>query len=254
MSDTAPASNGLLAGKVAVIAGAGRGIGKVCAELFVREGAKVLAIDFSGAQDGVAAELGPACVAHHADVSVESEIEGMYARAIEVFGRVDAALNVAATLASRQGEVTAEEYDLMTATNLRGVLLLMKHAVRVMAPNGGGSIINFSTVGSLNTETMAPVTYSAAKAGVNSLTKSFAVLHGPQNIRVNAIATGFTMTYNTATAQSDTLRELCSKAALGRAGTPQEQAEVAAFLASDRSSFVTGTIIPVDGGWSARLA
>jgi NAD(P)-dependent dehydrogenase (short-subunit alcohol dehydrogenase family) len=254
VSDSVHAPIGLLTGKVAVITGAGSGIGRGCAELFAREGAKILAVDFSGEQESVAARIGPDAIPHHADVSVEDEIEGMYRRALEAFGRVDAVLNVAATLASRKGEVTADEYEAMTATNMRGVLFSMKHAVRVMVPTGGGSIVNFSTVGSLATEQMAPVAYSAAKAAVNSMTKSFAVLHGPQGIRANVLAPGIATTERNSKASPEVLRDMCSKAALGRASTVDEQAHVAAFLASDLSSFVTGTIIPVDGGWSARLA
>jgi len=145
----------ILNGKVAVITGAAQGIGYACARVFVREGAKVLLVDFSGAEDEAAATLGPAAVPHHADVSREDEIEAMFAAALDKFGRVDAAIHVAGTQGGRSPEI---------------------------------------------------------------------------------------------------LRYMSAKAALQRAALPEEQAEVAAFLASDRASFVTATVIPVDGGWSARLA
>jgi NAD(P)-dependent dehydrogenase (short-subunit alcohol dehydrogenase family) len=245
---------GTLEGKVAVITGAGQGLGKAMARVFVREGAKVLAVDISGAQNAVAAEIGADVVPFHADVGREDEIEAMFARALDVFGRVDALLNVAGTLLNLQPEVTVEEYDNMTAVNLRGVLLCCKHGVKAMVPGGGGSIVNVTSVGALNAEEIASIPYSAAKAGVHSITKSYAIRYGPQGIRVNALASGFAKTERMRGVSPEVLDYMNGKAALGRAAEPREHAEVAAFLASDRASFITGAVIPVDGGWSARLA
>src|ERR1700730_16045096 len=154
----------LLDGKVAVITGAAQGIGYACARVFVREGAKVLMVDFSGAEGKAAASLGPAAVPYHADVSKEDEIQAMFAAALSTFGRVDASLHVAGTQGGRSPDITVEDYEHMTATNLRGVLLSCKHAVRAMLRTGGGSIVNFSSVGALNVEDRAPITYAAAKA------------------------------------------------------------------------------------------
>ena len=103
-------------------------------------------------------------------------------------------------------------------------------------------------------EDRAPVTYAAAKVGVHSITKAFAVQYAARGIRANVIAPGFAYTEIMEAMDPDVLREMSAKSAMGRPGRPEEQATVAAFLASDRASFVTGTIIPVDGGWSARLA
>jgi NAD(P)-dependent dehydrogenase (short-subunit alcohol dehydrogenase family) len=255
MTNPNPPPIGLLEGKAAVITGAGRGIGKACAKLFAREGAKVFAVDFSGAEKETAAEIGSAAIPFHADVSREDEVEAIFASARDAFGRADIVLNVAGTIGGRQREeVTLQEYEEMMAVNLRGVLLVTEHAVRAMLPAGGGAIVNFSSVGGLNAEERAPITYSAAKAAVHSLTKSYAVHYGARGIRVNAIAPGFTLTELNRTAPLDTLREMSAKSAMKRPGEPEEQAQVAAFLASDRASYVTGAIIPVDGGWSARLA
>jgi NAD(P)-dependent dehydrogenase (short-subunit alcohol dehydrogenase family) len=246
---------GLLEGKVALITGAGRGIGKVIAEMFVAEGAKVLVSDFSGEQHDTAAALGSAAVACHADVTREDDIEAMFGRALEAFGRVDASIHVAGNPGGRWGdEVTVEEFDAYATIHLRGMMLCCKHAVRAMLPPGGGAIVNFSSAASMNYDPYISFAYSAAKAGINSLTKSFAGRYGKQGIRCNAIAPGFTLSeknMNIPEAAAETLR---NKASLGRAGTPAEQAAVAVFLASDRASFLTGVTIPVDGGWTARLA
>jgi len=237
-----------------VITGAGQGIGRACVDVFLREGAKVLAVDFSGAEDKVAAECGPDCVPFHADVSKEDEIEAMYAAALDAFGRVDASIQVAGTQGGRTGpEFTAEEYELMTATNLRGVMFCIKHAARAMAKSGGGSIATFTSVAGIGAEQMAPLPYTAAKTAVHGVSKVFAIDYAKDNIRVNAIACGFTQTEMMEGMDAATLAHMSAKSLLGRPATPVEQAEVAAFLASDRSSYITGAVIPVDGGWTARL-
>ena len=246
-------STGMLAGKVAVITGAGQGIGKACVKVFVREGARVLAVDYSGAEKDTATELGEAVVPFHADVSLEDEIQAMFAAAVKTFGRVDAVLNVAGNQKGRDCQVSTAEYEAMTATNFRGALLCTEYAVRTMLPTGGGAIVNFSSVGGLNSEDRAPIVYSASKAAMHSYTKSYAVEYADRGIRANVIAPGFTLTELTSKADPAVLKEMSGKAAMGRAGESMEQAEVAAFLASDRASYVTGAVIPVDGGWSARL-
>jgi NAD(P)-dependent dehydrogenase (short-subunit alcohol dehydrogenase family) len=253
LTNTAPI--GLLEGKVAVMTGAGRGIGKVTAKLFAAEGAKLLVADISGAEAETAAEIGAAAVPFHLDVTREDEVEAMFAAALKAFGRVDASVHVAGPLGGRRGdEVTVEEWEELTRGHLLGMLLCSKHAVRAMVPSGGGAIVNFSSVASLNADPPPSIAYAAAKAGINSMTKGFAVQYGPQGIRANAIAPGFTLSEKNREAPPHILSELTKKAALGRGGEPEEQAHVAAFLCSDRASFVTGTVIPVDGGWSARLA
>jgi NAD(P)-dependent dehydrogenase (short-subunit alcohol dehydrogenase family) len=249
------ASDGLLRDKVAVITGAGTGIGKVVAQTFAREGAKVFAVDWSGAEEQAAADIGPVAVPFHADVSSEEEVAGMFRAAVDRFGRVDAVVNVAGTAGGRRGaEIGVEEYELLTSVNLKGTLLCTEHAVRTMLPTGGGAIVNISSVASLNGDNRISPVYAAAKAGVNALTRSYAVYYGDRGIRVNAVAPGFTLSEKNMAAPPQVMAEMLAKSPMGRGGQPQEQAEVVAFLCSDWASYVTGVVIPVDGGWSARLA
>jgi len=245
---------GLLEGKVAVITGAGSGMAKASTKLFVREGAKVVAADISGAEKDTAAEVGDAVFPVHCDVTKEDDVAALFAAALAEFGRVDSVLNVAGIgEPTPLKDVTMESYDRVLDVDLRGVILGMKHGIRAMLPTGGGSIINWSSIGGLNAA-MATCVYSAAKAGVIAVTKAAAIEYGHKGIRANALCPGIILTEIMGAAGAEHFPELLKKSALGRAGEPNEVAEVAVFLASDRASFVSGAVIPVDGGWSAKLA
>lgn len=247
---------GLLDDKVAVITGAGSGMGRACTRTFVREGAKVLAADISGREKETADELGDSAIPFTVDVTDESQVEAMFARAVEEFGRVDAVLNVAGIGGAQAlAEITMDEYDRIMDVDLRGVLLGTKHAINTMIPTGGGVIVNWSSIGGMNGTTLPTSTYSAAKAGVIAFTKNAAIEYGESGIRANAVAPGFIETELTGGPGSgkyfpDMIAGTCIK----RAGEPEEVAEVAAFLASDRASYVTGAVIPIDGGTMAKIA
>jgi NAD(P)-dependent dehydrogenase (short-subunit alcohol dehydrogenase family) len=245
---------GLLAGKVAVITGTAMGLGKAMARVFVREGAKVLAADFDPANAAALADIGPDCVAIRADVTSEADVSAMFARAISLWGRVDILVNNAGTIHSGEMLPLRQDYDLFTETNFYGVVHCTARALEIMTAQGGGVIINISSVGSLATEDRAPIIYSAAKAAVNSYTRSIAVKYGAQGIRANVLAPGFTHSEKTLQASREVIAPMEQKSAFGRAGDAEEQAQVAVFLASDRSSYVNGVVLPVDGGWSARMA
>ncbi|HEV3352461.1 MAG TPA: SDR family oxidoreductase [Acidimicrobiales bacterium] len=246
---------GELDGKVAVITGAGSGMAKASAETFVREGAKVLAADISGAEKDTAAELGEAVVPFHVDVSNEADVEAMFAAALETFGKVDAVLNVAGIgTAGAVHEIDLNEYERVMGVNLKGVMLGTKHGIKTMLSSGGGVVLNWSSIGGMNGSRMPTSIYSMAKAGVIALTKAACIEYGEQGIRCNAICPGFIETpLSGGKGAAAKFPALVGGSALKRAGQPEEVAELASFLASDRAGYITGAIIPIDGGSTACL-
>jgi len=247
---------GELDGKIAVITGAGSGMARASAHVFVREGAKVLAADITGKEKETADELGEGVVPFSVDVTDEAQVEAMFAKALEVFGRVDCVLNVAGVGgAEALADVTMAEYDRIMDVDLRGVLLGTKHGIRTMLPTGGGVIANWSSTGGMNGSTMPTSVYSAAKAGVIALTKAAAIEYGTQGIRANAICPGFIETpMSGGKGAAERFPALVGGSAMKRGGQPEEVAEVAAFLCSDRASYLTGAVIPIDGGMTASMA
>ena len=229
---------GELDGKVAVITGAGSGMARATAEVFVREGARVLAADVSGRQEETAKALGDACVPCSVDVTDEASVETMFAAALGTFGRVDAVLNVAGIGgAQRLADITMEEYDRILGVDLKGVMLGTKHGVRTMLPTGGGVILNWSSIGGMNGSRMPTSVYSAAKAGVISFTKAAAIEYGEQGIRANAICPGFIETeMSGGKGAAERFPGLVQGSCLKRGGQPEEVGELASFLASDRAS------------------
>jgi NAD(P)-dependent dehydrogenase (short-subunit alcohol dehydrogenase family) len=179
----------------------------------------------------------------------------MFAAAVEAFGRVDAVLNVAGIGGAQPlADITLDEYDKIMAVDLKGVMLGTKLGIRTMIATGGGVILNWSSTGGLNASLLPVSVYSAAKAGVIMFTKAAAIEYADRGIRANAICPGFVETeMSGGPGAAARFPQVVQGQALKRGAHPDEIAEVASFLASDRASFVTGAVIAVDGGMSARL-
>ncbi|WP_432127524.1 SDR family NAD(P)-dependent oxidoreductase [Streptomyces sp. bgisy082] len=253
------AGQGLLDGKTVVITGASSGIGAAAAELFVLEGAQVVltarrkdrlldVVDRIGARGGKA-------VAVVADVTRAEEMRTVVRTAVETFGGVDAAFNNAGwtSTGTPMHLMDDEEYDRIMDVNARGVWNAMRAEIAVMLERGG-SIVNTSSVAGVRA-TGASAPYIAAKHAVIGLSRAAADEYAKHGIRVNAMAVGSTRTELMEQVLSDTpalLGPFTERSIQRRLADPVEIARTAAWLCSDRSSFTTGAVIPVDGGWTAR--
>ncbi len=250
---------GRLDGKVAVITGAGSGMGKAMAQLFAAEGAKLVLADISGKQDEVAAAVGGGAgvgaVAVHCDVGDEAQVQAMIAKAESAFGRLDVLCNNAGFGGGMAPlhKQSLEHWDRIHNTNIRGVFLCMKYGIISMLGSGGGAIVNTGSASAVVGWKHHSV-YGAAKAGVHQLTKIAALDYSDKNIRVNAIAPGTMWTGLVAASQThETPPEGFPTLAgipMGRWGLAKDIAQAALYLASDEAAYVTGVILPVDGGYS----
>jgi NAD(P)-dependent dehydrogenase (short-subunit alcohol dehydrogenase family) len=260
MSDGTPVRSTRLVGKRAIVTGAASGNGRAIALGLARAGARVALLDRDGAGAAAAAAAigaaGGAATAHRCDVSSPPEVEAALADALAALGGIDVLVNNAG-VAGRGGgflELTLEEFDRVMAVNLRGAFHVALVVARAMAAGGGGSIINItSNLSFVAAEGSAH--YAASKGGLLLLTRGMALDLARHNIRVNALAPGLMLTEMTRTRYEGDPAwwgEREARIALGRIGQPEELVGAAVFLASDESSYVTGSSLVVDGGYTAK--
>ncbi len=243
----------LLEGKVALITGATRGIGKAIAQTFAREGATVAFTYRSSVEKAQALEaelqaVGVECVSYQVDAADFEAVQGMMADIIEKFGKIDSIVNNAGiTKDNLLLRMSEEQWDGVIQTNLNSVFYTTKAALRQMLRQKAGSIINISSVVGLQGNA-GQANYAASKAGMIGFTKSVAREVGSRGIRANVVAPGFIETEMTAELPQAELATWLQGIPLKRGGQPEEVAELCAFLASDRSQYITGQVLNVDGG------
>jgi NAD(P)-dependent dehydrogenase (short-subunit alcohol dehydrogenase family) len=251
---------GRLAGKVAIVTGAASGIGRATAELFVAEGARVVAVDVNEkAGQALAEQRGKNMRFVAADVSKGEDVQRFVNATVNVFGGLDVLFSNAGIAIFKPVEETSEEeWDRVIAVNLRACFLGIRYAVPHMLKRGGGSIINTASVHGFATGA-AMGAYGASKHGVIGLTKGAALDLAKYKIRVNAICPGAIDTplmrsnLKAVGDEEEELRKISASEPIGRVGLPEEIARAALFLASDESSFATGAPFLIDGGLVARL-
>jgi NAD(P)-dependent dehydrogenase (short-subunit alcohol dehydrogenase family) len=251
---------GRLDDEVALITGGASGMGKVASHLFAREGAKVVLTDVADeAGEAVAASIrgGGAQAAYvHADVSRASDAEAMVRFAVDTFGGLTVLYNNAGVFPERDGSVTQtpeEVWDLTIGINLKGVYLGCRYGIPAMIESGGGSIVNVASFVALMGAATPQIAYTASKGGVLSMTREIAVEFARKGVRANSLCPG--------PIETPLLQELLADPArrqrrlvhipMGRFGQAEEIAKAALFLASDESSYMTGTALVVDGGITA---
>jgi 2-dehydro-3-deoxy-D-gluconate 5-dehydrogenase len=246
-----------LQGKVAVVIGASRGLGQGMARAFAEAGADLVPVarTLSSLEKlaDEAKKMGRKCLPLKVDVSKKSEIQSLMDRVVETFGKIDILVNSQGTQVRKAAlEMTEEDWDGLMAVNLKSIYFACQAAARHMIKQGKGKIINVASLTSVLG--LANITiYGASKGGVASLTRGLAIEWARHKINVNAVLPGYYITELTADLfkNEERAKWVLSRIPLGRTGEPEDLAAAAVFLASEASDYITGQILPVDGGWLA---
>jgi NAD(P)-dependent dehydrogenase (short-subunit alcohol dehydrogenase family) len=247
----------MFAGKVVLVAGASRGIGAATAQAFARAGAKVvLAARDKQALESIASSIRAVGEAFPipCDVGDAASVERLVSQTMSTFGRLDAAFNNATDgpMPTPLADIDPADFDRGIRTNIRGTFLGMKYQIPAMLKSGGGAIVNMaSSAGVSGVSNLAA--YVAAKAGIIGLTKVAALDYADQGIRVNVVAPGPILTHHLERAGEEAQRQAALSTPMRRLGRAEEVAATVLWLCSDQASFITGAIVPIDGGQSAGL-
>lgn len=251
-TDQRPGAGALLAGKTAVITGGAQGIGLAIAETFAGAGAKVVVADVDGVAAGHAAEqlvaAGHQAIGVRTDVADEEQVERLIATCVDTYGSVDAVVNNAGVVRdATMRTMTIDQFRTVIDVNLTGTWLMTRAAGLQMRSQKSGTIVNLSSI-SGKVGLIGQTNYSAAKAGIVGLTKAAAKELAPHGVRVNAIQPGLILTPMTQDMRADIKEAKLKEIPLGRTGNAREVADVALFLSSEMSSYVTASVIEVTGG------
>lgn len=244
--------------KVAIITGGGSGIGRASAELFAREGAKVVVADFNekAGQEtaGAIRRAGGEAIFVRVDVSNSAQVQQLVDTTLRIYGGIDILVNNAGVLLFGTAlDTNQEDWERVIAINLTGTFLVSKAVLPHMIARGGGAIVNLTSSTGAHDAAANTVAYVTSKGGVALLTRAMAIDHAKHHVRVNAVAPGPTDTPMLREAMSpEQLAAFAATFPMGRLGRPEELARAILFLASDEASFVTGAILAVDGGQTAQ--
>ncbi len=247
---------GRMAGKVAIVTGAGSGIGRAVTELLHREGARVVAADISGQEKETCDALGDGALPVTVDVSNRAEVEALVQQAKDTFGRLDVLCNCAAVEGAPAplAAYPDDQFDRLLDVNLKGTFHAMRAAFPLLAESGSGSIVNIASTQALFA-VPAAAGYAASKGGVVSMSRVAALEFAASKVRVNVICPGLIdtpmMDRFRQAAPPEVLDQVIAATPLARLGRPEEMAQCVLFLASDDSSYVTGSILTADGGYTS---
>ena len=239
-------------GKVAVITGGASGIGLATARKLLSEGAKVVLVDWNEDVSEIAKTLNNDALGIRCDVSSDTDVQKCVNEVIEKFGHIDLLVANAGIGGgpNKAHEVSVDEWNKVIGVNQTGIFLMNKYVISEMLKNGGGAIVNTSSMYGLVGTTMS-FAYSASKGAINQMTRSLALTYARDNIRVNAVAPGYVDTPILAEVPKDMKDAMANQLPVGRLGKDTEIANLICYLLSDDATFITGAIVPIDGGFTA---
>lgn len=239
--------------KIAVITGGASGIGLATAKKLLSEGANVVLVDWNQDVSDIAKSLSNNCIGIRCDVSSDTDVQKCVNEVIEKFGHIDYLVANAGIGGgpNKAHEVSVDEWNKVIGVNQTGIFLMNKYVIGEMLKTGGGAIVNTSSMYGLVGTTMS-FAYSASKGAINQMTRSLALTYARNNIRVNAVAPGYVDTPILALVPDEAKNAMANQLPIGRLGKDVEIASLICYLLSDEATFITGAIVPIDGGFTAQ--